>query len=51
MRGSIMNDLFVASELHYRVNRIHQDWRPIRARRLRKRAQREADANPSTWIG
>ena len=44
-----MNDLLLNAELDYRVNRIREDWRPIRARRARRRQRREADA--STWLG
>ncbi len=42
------NDLLLNAELDYRVNRIREDWRPIRARRARRR-RRAADT--STWIG
>jgi hypothetical protein len=45
-----MNDLLLNAELDYRVNRIKEDWRPIRARRARRRQRREA-ADTSTWIG
>ena len=53
-----MNDLLVNAELEYRVNRIREDWRPIRARRARRRQRREEDAryaahaaDSATWIG
>ena len=53
-----MNDLLLNAELDYRVNRIREDWRPIRARRARRRARREEEARyatlaseSSTWIG
>jgi hypothetical protein len=45
-----MNDLLLNAELDYRVNRIREDWRPIRARRARRR-QRRQGAETSTWIG
>jgi hypothetical protein len=52
------NDLLVNAELDYRVNRIREDWRPIRARRARRRQLREEEsrysakaAESSTWIG
>jgi hypothetical protein len=45
-----MNDLLINAELDYRVNRIREDWRPIRARRARRR-QRRQGAETSTWIG
>ncbi|MBF4761722.1 hypothetical protein ISU07_01165 [Nocardioides islandensis] len=45
-----MNDLLLNAELDYRVNRIREDWRPIRARRARRRRRRGA-ADTSTWIG
>ena len=48
------NDLLVNAELEYRVNRIREDWRPIRARRARRRQRREAAQHvdlTSTWIG
>ncbi len=45
-----MNDLLLNAELEYRVNRVREDWRPIRARRARRRQLREA-AESSTWIG
>ncbi len=47
------NDLLINAELEYRVNRIREDWRPIRARRARRRERREglAPAETSTWIG
>jgi hypothetical protein len=53
-----MNDMLVNAEIEYRVNRIREDWRPIRARRARRRVRREeesrfaaAAADRSTWIG
>ena len=53
-----MNDLLLNAELDYRVNRIREDWRPIRARRARRRARREEEtrhaapaSESSTWIG
>ena len=53
-----MNDLLLNAELDYRINRIREDWRPIRARKLRKREQRRREAqldgrsgNGQTWIG
>jgi hypothetical protein len=53
-----MNDLLINAELEYRVNRIREDWRPIRARRARRRQRREEDAryaahagDSATWIG
>jgi hypothetical protein len=52
-----MNDLLLNAELDYRINRIREDWRPIRARRARRRQRREEDARyaeaaeSSTWIG
>jgi hypothetical protein len=45
-----MNDLLLNAELDYRVNRIREDWRPIRARRARRRRRRGA-ADTSTWNG
>jgi hypothetical protein len=51
------NDLLLNAELDYRVNRIREDWRPVRARRARRRQRREeesrfsAQAESSTWIG
>jgi hypothetical protein len=47
------NDLLLNAELDYRVNRIRDDWRPIRARRARRRQRRDAQLAPetSTWIG
>jgi hypothetical protein len=45
-----MNDLLLNAELDYRVNRIREDWRPIRDRRARRRRRRGA-ADTSTWIG
>jgi hypothetical protein len=44
-----MNDLLINAELDYRVNRIREDWRPIRARRARRRHRHEVET--STWIG
>jgi DNA-binding protein H-NS len=53
-----MNDLLVNAELDYRVNRIREDWSPIRARRARRRQRREEEAryavkpaDGATWIG
>jgi hypothetical protein len=53
-----MNDLLANAELDYRVNRIREDWRPIRARRARRRQRREEEAryaakaaSGATWIG
>jgi hypothetical protein len=52
-----MNDLLLNAELDYRVNRIREDWRPIRARRARRRQRREEEARFATaaksanWIG
>jgi hypothetical protein len=52
------NDLLVNAEIDYRVNRIRNDWRPIRARRARRRLEREEEARYAaqatereTWIG
>ena len=47
------NDLLLNAELDYRVNRIREDWRPIRARRARRRQRRDAQpaSETSTWIG
>jgi hypothetical protein len=52
------NDLLLNAELDYRVNRVREDWRPIRARRARRRQRREEEsrysahaAESSTWIG
>ena len=52
------NDLLLNAELDYHVNRIREDWRPIRARRARRRLRREeesryaaAAADRSNWIG
>ena len=52
------NDLLVNAEIDYRVNRISEDWRPIRARRRRRRLEREEEARYAakatereTWIG
>jgi hypothetical protein len=49
-KGTEMTDLLLNAELDYRVNRIREDWRPIRARRARRRRRRGA-ADTSTWIG
>lgn len=52
-----MNDLLINAELDYRVNRIREDWRPIRARRARRRQRREEEARfasaakSASWIG
>jgi hypothetical protein len=52
-----MNDLLLNAELDYRVNRIREDWRPIGARRARRRLRREEEARFATaaksanWIG
>jgi hypothetical protein len=53
-----MNDLLINAELDYRVNRIREDWRPIRARRASRRQRRQEEArnaaksaSGSTWIG
>jgi hypothetical protein len=46
-----MNDMLVNAELEYRVNRIREDWRPIRARRARRRLRRQEDRAGATWIG
>jgi hypothetical protein len=53
-----MNDLLLNAELDYRVNRIREDWRPIRARRARRRLRREEEAryaaeaaSSANWIG
>ena len=48
-----MNDMLVNAEIEYRVNRIREDWRPIRARRARRRQRRAAQlaSETSTWIG
>jgi len=53
-----MNDLLINAELDYRVNRIREDWRPIRNRRNRRRQRREEESrtavragDSSTWIG
>ena len=35
------NDLLVNAQIEYRVNRIRDDWRPIRARRASRRQRRE----------
>ena len=52
------NDLLLSAELDYRVNRIRDDWRPIRARRARRRQRREEEAryaakaaSGANWIG
>ncbi len=48
------NDLLVNAEIDYRVNRIRDDWRPIRGRRALRRQRREEEAKvaeASTWIG
>ncbi len=52
------NDLLVNAEIDYRVNRIREDWRPIRARRARRRDRREEEArhavhaaDSANWIG
>ena len=46
------NDLLVNAEINYRVNRIREDWRPIRARRARRRQRRQEELRDSaTWIG
>jgi hypothetical protein len=52
------NDLLLNAELEYRVNRVREDWRPIRARRASRRTRREEEsryaakaAQSSTWIG
>ena len=52
------NNLLLNAEMDYRVNRIREDWRPIRARRQRRRLRREEEATyaaghtaPETWIG
>ena len=47
-----MNDLLLNAEIDYRVNRIREDWRPIRARRARRRQRRQEELRDSaTWIG
>ena len=46
-----MNDLLLNAELDYRVNRIREDWRPIRARRARRRQRREEDARHAATVG
>lgn len=50
-----MNDMLVNAEIEYRVNRIREDWRPIRARRVRRRLRqqlgRQEDRAGATWIG
>ncbi len=49
------NDLLLNAELEYHVNRIREDWRPIRARRSRRRLRREEEArrvaDSANWIG
>ena len=53
------NDLLLFdAEREYRVNRIREDWRPIRASRARRRARREEESRiaaqaseTSNWIG
>ena len=52
-KGNTMNNDLLLAELDYRVNRIREDWRPIRARRARRRERREGlvSAETSTWIG
>ena len=53
-KGNTMNnDLLLNAEIDYRVNRIREDWRPIRARRARRRERREGlvSAETSNWIG
>jgi hypothetical protein len=53
-KGNTMNnDLLLNAEIDYRVNRIREDWRPIRARRSRRRERREGlvSAETSNWIG
>ncbi len=53
-----MHDLLINAELDYRVNRIREDWRPIRNRRNRRRQRREEESrkavragDSATWIG
>ena len=46
-----MNDLLLNAELDYRVNRIREDWRPIRARRARRRQRREEEARYAARVG
>ena len=46
-----MNDLLINAELDYRVNRIREDWRSIRARRSRRRQRREEDARYAASVG
>ena len=46
-----MNDMLVNAEIDYRVNRIREDWRPIRARRARRRLRRRGLPAGATWIG
>ena len=42
-----MNDLLMNAELDYRVNRIREDWRPIRDRRtVAASAGRRSPATP-----
>ena len=57
-RETTMNDLLLNAELDYRVSRIREDWRPIRARRARRRLRREEEAryaakaaSGANWIG
>ena len=50
-KGTAMNDMLVNAEIEYRVNRIREDWRPIRARRARRRLRRQEDRAGATWIG
>lgn len=49
------NDLLLNAELNYHVNRIREDWRPIRARRKSRRQRREEEsrhvADSANWIG
>jgi hypothetical protein len=52
------NDMLVSAEINYRVNRIREDWRPIRARRARRRDRREEESrhavhavDSANWIG
>jgi hypothetical protein len=46
-----MNDLLVNAELDYRVNRIREDWRPIRNRRNRRRQRREEESRHAARVG
>ena len=51
-KGTDMNnDMLLNAELEYRVNRIREDWRPIRARRARRRLRRQEERASATWIG